>query len=62
MAKLTLTELLQKDELDLRQELSERPDSRIWYLVEKELGGAYVIGTLASGGGRSIKKPKKHYR
>ena len=51
MAKLTLTELLQKDELDLRQELSERPDSRIWYLVEKELGGAYVIGTLASGGG-----------
>ena len=51
MAKLTLTELRQKGELDVRQELIKRPDSRIWYLVEKELGGAYVIGTLASGGG-----------
>ena len=39
-------------ELDLRQERIKRSDFRIWDLVEKELGGTYVIGTLASGGGR----------
>ena len=51
MIESTLTELLERNELDVRQERIKRPDSRIWYLVEKELGGAYVIGSLASGGG-----------
>lgn len=51
MPKITLTELLEKGELDVHQERIKRPDRRIWHIVEKELGGAYLLGSLASGGG-----------
>lgn len=50
MTKDALTELLANGELNIAQEREKRPDKRIWEIVEKELGGAYVVALFSSGG------------
>lgn len=50
MSKYTLTELLERGELDVRQELIKRPNPAIWDIILKELGGAYVLAPVNSGG------------
>lgn len=50
MSKNSMTESLEKREVDVVKERIKRPDKRIWYIVEKEVGAAYVLASLASGG------------
>jgi hypothetical protein len=50
MSKIILTQLLEKGELDVRQERLKRPDTRIWRIVAKELGGAYPLSPINLGG------------
>jgi hypothetical protein len=53
MSKYTLTELLERGELDVREERIKRPNLTIWNLIQNELGGAYVL-SLATGGGAGM--------
>lgn len=53
MSKDTLTQLLEKNQLDVRQERIKRPNLTIWNLIQNELGGAYVL-SLATGGGAGM--------